>query len=99
MYHIISFLTRNPIISSFNLTDEEVLDEILKDNENFLSVHFTQSGLEHFIFYFKKCLPFKIIKEEMIREKVSGYIARNSGYYPTNSNEFIYKYTCKIIGV
>lgn len=91
------FSTKQEIISYSELTDEEILRQIIKDNEFFLCRCFSEKTLPFFYNYLfdllcVDCL-LKITKEKMITEKVSGYQASHGGYLPMYSNKLVYKYT------
>lgn len=91
------FLTKQEIISTSELTDEEILHQIIEENYFFLCRNFTEKVLPFLYNYLFDLLvidcSLKITKEKMITEKVKCYQRINGGYFPIYSNQLVYKYT------
>lgn len=95
-------LNQNPVYSFGNIEDEEVLRRFIRENLYLLYRYFPVRDDEFYHHYILNLLKtdclIKIKKESQITEIVSGYAARNGGYYPLYSDRLEYRYTLEWIG-
>lgn len=94
-------LNQNPVYSFGAIEDEEFLRQFIRENLYLLSRYFPVSDDEIYYHYILNLLKtdclIKIKKESRITEIVSGYAARNGGYYPLYSDRLEYLYTLEWI--
>lgn len=102
-------LNQNPVSSFGEIEDEEVLRRFIRENLYLLERYIPFSAYVFGIYgekiYYNYILALlkvdcliKIKKESRITEIVSGYAARNGGYYPLYDDRLEYRYTLEWIG-